>query len=84
VHLGFHRPGDDLRRSAVPGEVVWSLSTSWLPRAWLGAGGDVAPLVPSSPGMLVPVVVLGYAGVIPVSSLGLQLLRPREHCLTMP
>ncbi|KAK1681947.1 hypothetical protein QYE76_042795, partial [Lolium multiflorum] len=57
-------------------EVVQSPSTCWLPGAWLGAGGAVAPLVPPSPGLLVPVMMMELVGVTSTSSLGLQ---PREH-----
>jgi hypothetical protein len=59
LHLAFYRPCDGLRRSAVPGEVVRSPSMCWLPGAWISAGGDVAPLVPPPPGLLVPMVVFG-------------------------
>jgi hypothetical protein len=51
--------GDELRRSPIPGEMVRSSSTCDVPGTWLGVGGAVVPLMLPSPGLLVPVMVLG-------------------------
>ncbi|KAK1619963.1 hypothetical protein QYE76_025480 [Lolium multiflorum] len=46
-------------------EVMPSSSTCWLPGAWLGACGAMAPLVPPYPALLVPVMVMELVGIFP-------------------
>jgi hypothetical protein len=48
-----------------PDEVMPSSSTCWLPGAWLGACGAMAPLVPPYPALLVPVMVMELVSIFP-------------------
>jgi hypothetical protein len=70
-----------LRRLAISDELASSPSMCARVWDWPGAGAVLATPVPSSLGAVLLVL---FVGVTPASSLALQLLWPRGHCLAMP